>query len=225
MVNRRFHMFLLGNFYTLEYLTRKSGKASLPSSNWGGEAVERSEIVEKRRAFTLPGYRTLAELDFDGDWISPYQIISKSAAGPCLVAYHWLDAPSVEKHRLVLRELGYLPGIPFNKVMDLALAYAGLARSDIYVTQAFHLLPCTDRSERIPQRHVDASFEAITRHELETRYVIALGDAAASACRRHGIEAVEVCHPSSRTHGTYAEKAEIIGRALKGRPIGRRNLH
>ena len=47
--------------------------------------------------------------------------------------------------------------MPFNKVLELALDLAGLTRADLYLTQAFHLLP-HERSESIPQRHIDASF-------------------------------------------------------------------
>ncbi|MGV3548989.1 hypothetical protein [Rhizobium sp.] len=155
----------------------------------------------------------MAEVGFDGDWVSPYQIVSDSKDGPCLVAYNWLDAPSVEKHRNTLQALGYLPNIPFNKVMDKALAYANRKRAEVYVTQAFHLLPQT-RSATISQRHVDISFDQITRHEVQGRRVIALGNTAMIACRRHGVKALEVCHPSSRTHGTFADKARIIGEAL-----------
>ncbi|KQS95839.1 MULTISPECIES: hypothetical protein [unclassified Rhizobium] len=173
-----------------------------------------AELLQRRRQLSLPGYKTLADVGFDGDnWISPYQTISNSKTGPVLVAYNWLDAPSVLQHRQILAKLGYLPGIPFNQVMDLALEYAGLSRPDIYVTQAFHLLPTT-RSEGIPQRYVDYSFEHVTRHEIENRKVIALGTAAMAACRRHGVKATEVCHPSSRT-GSYQDRAKVIGDALK----------
>ena len=81
---------------------------------------------------------------------------SNCKTGPVLVARHWLDADSVRKHRDELKE-GYLPSMPFNKVLELALDLAGLTRADLYLTQAFHLLP-HERSESIPQRHIDASF-------------------------------------------------------------------
>ncbi|WP_438752852.1 hypothetical protein [Pararhizobium sp. O133] len=173
-----------------------------------------TDLLQRRRRLSIAGYKTLADVGFDKDgWISPYQTISNSKTGAVLLAYNWLDAPSVIQHSNVLTKLGYLPGIPFNQVMDLALKYAGLSRPDIYVTQAFHLLPTT-RSEGIPQRHVDHSFDQVTRYEVENRNVIALGTAAMAACRRHGVKAIEVCHPSSRT-GTYENRAKIIGEALK----------
>jgi hypothetical protein len=172
------------------------------------------DIVEKRRSLAIPGYRTLAEVGFDGDWVSPYQISSRSADGPCLVAYNWLDAPSVIANSGILHELGYLPKIPFNEVMRLALACAGLDKKSIYVTQAFHLLPMT-RSASISQRHVDQSFDAVTKYETIGRKVIALGEKAAIACRRHGVEFLPVCHPSSRRHGTYEDRARIIAAALR----------
>lgn len=172
-----------------------------------------TEIVEKRRSLAIQGYRTLADVGFDGDWVSPYQISSRSADGPCLVAYNWLDAPSVIANSGILHEHGYLPGIPFNEVLRLALLSVGLHRKDIYVTQAFHLLPMT-RSASISQRHVDQSFDAVTKYETIGRKVIALGDKSAIACRRHGVRALEVCHPSSRRHGTYENRARIIAAAL-----------
>ena len=131
-----------------------------------------------------------------------------------LVALHWLDAPSVDEHRDVLKEKGYLPSIRFNKVVDLALEQAKLTRADIYVTQAFHLLP-QGRSEPIPRRHINESFDRITRHEVDGRTVIALGTAAVGACRRAGIECIECIHPSARGK-TVESKAEELAEALSG---------
>lgn len=42
--------------------------------------------VRRRRALKLPGYVTLAEAGFDGEWVTPYQISSCSPTGPVLVA-------------------------------------------------------------------------------------------------------------------------------------------
>ena len=107
------------------------------------------QIVEQRRALRIPPYFTLADVGFDGPWITPYQKTSRSPDGPVLVALHWLDAPSIEQNRPILNELGYLPGIRFNNVLDLALKARRLTRKDIYVTQVFQLIPRT-RSQRIP---------------------------------------------------------------------------
>lgn len=166
--------------------------------------------IERRRAFKLEGYVSLGDLGFDGDWVTPYQIGSCSPTGPALVAYHWLDVPSFLKHESILRDLGYLPGIPFNKVLDMALELAGLTRADIYVTQAFHLLPAT-RSQRIPTAHLRASFDAITRYELSGRKIVALGTDASRACRE--LDHVKVSHPSARGL-TYTAKAEELAAAL-----------
>ena len=174
--------------------------------------MKKKDIIACRRAFVIPGYKTLADVGFDGEWVTPYQKASKSAAGPVLVALHWLDAPSVDKHRGVLKEKGYLPHILFNKVVDVALDKANLTRSDIYVTQAFHLLPRT-RSETIPRRHIDQSFDKITRHEVEGRATIALGTSAAGACRRAGVQCIECVHPSARGR-TVESKAEELADAL-----------
>src|SRR5205807_531932 len=97
----------------------------------------------RRRRLCVPPYRTLADVGFDGPWVTPYQITSCSPDGPVLVALHWLDRPSIEAHRAELRRCGYLPGIRFNRVLDLALGARRLTRAGIYVTQAFHLVPDT----------------------------------------------------------------------------------
>lgn len=173
----------------------------------------RQNIV-RRRQLKISGYKTLAELGFDGDYVTPYQMTSCSETGPVLIAYHWLDAPSIEANRTILEKLGYLPGIQFNNVMDLALQFSNLTRSGIYMTQAFHLLPSL-RSQRINSRDVDTSFEAVTKHELVGRRVIALGGDASRACDRHGIKHNAVCHPSARGR-TNGDKAKEIANALKG---------
>lgn len=176
--------------------------------------MDRQEIIKRRRGFSLPRYKTLAEVGIDGDWVSPYQIFSASDTGPCVIAYNWLDAPSAIANKKILLQLGYLPGMPFNNVMDMALEYAGLTRRDIYLTQAFHLLPAT-RSASIHTPDVDTCFDQITKYEAQNRKVVALGEAAANACRRHGIDAIAVCHPSSRTNGTYDDRARLIAIALR----------
>jgi hypothetical protein len=80
------------------------------------------------------------------------------------------------------------------------------------ITQAFHLLP-EKRSQPIPARDIDVSFDAITRHELMERRVIALGTAAVNACCRHGIECRPVVHPSARGLSRHS-KAANLARAL-----------
>src|SRR4051812_45622193 len=94
-------------------------------------------IIEQRRALRIQPYYTLADVGFEGPWVTPYQKKSRSPDGPVLVALHWLDAPSIELNRPILDELGYLPGIRFNNVLDLALRQCRLTRESIYVTQAF----------------------------------------------------------------------------------------
>lgn len=178
--------------------------------------MTRAQIIARRRQFAISGYLTLADVGFDGDWVTPYQITSNSQAGPVLVALHWLDAASARRYRDDLTK-GYLPGMRFNNVIDRALELAGLTRSNVYVTQAFHLLPRT-RSESIPRRHIDASFTRITRYEVEDRRVIALGTDAAGACARSGVPHIKCPHPSARGAGmTDAYKADTLAAALRGR--------
>jgi hypothetical protein len=161
--------------------------------------LDYQEIVERRRALIIEPYKSLAEVGFDGPWVTPFQITSKSADGPVLVALHWLDESSIVTERPTLQELGYLPNIRFNTVIGAALARQGLSRLDIYVTQTFHLVP-RKRSERISQAAIRRSFDKVTRFELPGRKVVALGNIAAGECARHDIEHIAVCHPSRRGH-------------------------
>jgi hypothetical protein len=170
------------------------------------------EIVQRRRDLRLDGDLTLQDVGFDWPWVTPYQKKASSMNGPVLIAYNWLDAPSVRQYRPTLEEYGYLPDIPFNKVLDLALKQCNIDRSDLYITQAFHLLP-SRRSQTIAARDVDFSFDAVTRHELLGRTVIALGAAAARACDRHGIRHCPVRHPSARGR-PYRERADELAKAI-----------
>lgn len=170
--------------------------------------VDYQEIIDRRRSLVIEPYKSLADVGFDGPWVTPYQITSKSAEGPVLVALHWLDEPSILRDRTALQTCGYLPGIRFNTVIDMALALRGLDRKNIYVTQAFHLIPAT-RSERISPAAVRRSFDQVTRFEIQGRRVVALGEIAAGECRRHDIPHVAVCHPSRRGYSNEQNAAEI----------------
>ncbi len=171
------------------------------------------DIVRKRRELKIGGYLSFADVGFDGDWVSPYQISSRSPDGPVLLAYNWCDAETFLQRRKEVEPGGYLPGMKFNVVLERALKIAAITRADIYVTQVFHLL-ARSRSEAIPQRALDESFKEVTRHELEGRRVIALGSAAAQACRSHDIDCEKAQHPSAR-RGTYEERAAALAGLLK----------
>jgi hypothetical protein len=170
--------------------------------------LDYQEIIDRRRALIIEPFKSLAEVGFDGPWVTPYQITSNSSEGPVLVALHWLDEASILRERATLQNLGYLPNIRFNTVIDAALARQGLSRSDIYVTQTFHLIPPT-RSERISQTAIRRSFDEVTRFELQGRKVIALGEIAAGECARHDIEHIAVCHPSRRGSSNEQNASEI----------------
>ncbi len=171
-----------------------------------------ADWVARRRALAITGYETFADVGLDGNWTTPYHLASAAPEGPVLLTYNYLDAPSARRHRETLLRLGYLPDMPFNRVLDLALHKAQLSRSDLYVTHGFHLLPAT-RSQAIRPADMDLSFDAVGRHECQGRPVIALGEAAARLCRRHGIAHNAVPHPSARGL-PYRAKAEAIAGAL-----------
>ena len=101
--------------------------------------LDYQEIVERCRALVIEPYKSLAEVGFDGPWVTPYQITSKSSDGPVLVALHWLDESSILSERATLQHLGYLPTIRFNNVTNTALARQGLSRPDFMSPKRFIL--------------------------------------------------------------------------------------
>ncbi len=175
-------------------------------------AAAYARAIDARRAFRLPGYPTLADEGFDGDYVSPIQMTSGSLTGPMLVSKDWLDAPSVRRHRAELARQGYLSANPFNRVIDKVLALLGLTRADIYITPVFHLLT-PQRSSTIPPAHARASWDAIGRHERLGRRPVALGQDAARVLAHFGVPHVPAPHPSART-GSFDAKARAIATAI-----------
>ena len=163
------------------------------------------DIVARRRELQVPDqfqeqWVTLADVCFEGNWVSPIQKISNSTKGPVLVGKHWIDAASVNQHRAILECLGYLPAIRFNRTLDQILEDVGHARKDIYITQACHFLPRDDRRRRVPRELMELSIEAVTRYEVEGRRVIALGREAQTALQKYAdiMDDFLPCpHPSS----------------------------
>ncbi len=181
----------------------------------------RQDILARRRAFEEDakqwGYCSLADVGFDGGWISPIQMLSGHPDGPVLLAKDYLDAPSLRGRFAEIAPRGYLPGNPFNAVIDRALTLAGLSREDIYIAQCFAAIVPHHRSTTIPQRHLRASFEAVGQHELRGRRVLALGPAAGRLCAAFGIAHHPVAyHPSARGKGlTFDAKAAALAEALR----------
>lgn len=172
-----------------------------------------ADAIQARRDFSLPGYPTLADEGFDGEYVCPIQMTSGNLEGPMFISKDWLDAPSVRRHRAVLHQTGYLPDNPYNKVMDLVLDWLNLERADVYITPVFHLLT-PQRSSTIPPAHARASFDAVGRHELKGRRPVALGHDSARVLRHFDIPHVSAPHPSARI-GTFAQKAEQIASAAR----------
>ncbi|WP_247716909.1 uracil-DNA glycosylase family protein [Gymnodinialimonas ceratoperidinii] len=130
-----------------------------------------------------------------------------------IISKDWLDAPSARDHRAELRATGYLPQMPFNRVLDHALGLAGLTRSQIYISPVFCLLP-PRRSFALPFRDAQASFEAVVRHEIIGRLPIAAGTDAARVLRAADITHIATPHPSARGL-SFAHRAETLATALR----------
>ena len=171
------------------------------------------EAIERRRAFRLRGYATLADLGHDGPWVSPIQKICGNLSGPMLVSKDWLDGPSARKAHARIAEQGHVPGMLYMKIIDAALALVGLSRAQIYVTPVFCLLP-QRRSSVIPAPDRAASFEAVGQYELLGRRPIALGRDAAQTLRGFGVACLETRHPSARGQA-HAARAQEIASALE----------
>jgi len=171
-----------------------------------------ARAIAARRAFALPGYATLADVGMEGAYVSPIQLTSGNLAGPMLISKDWLDAPSAQANAARLRQTGYLPEIPFNRVLDGALAQLGLTRGDVYISPIFQLLP-DRRSSQIPAVHARASFQAVVRHEIMGRRPVALGQDSARTLRHFGVPHEVAPHPSAPI-GTFAQKAEAIAAAI-----------
>ncbi|MEM6305992.1 MAG: hypothetical protein AAF744_14840 [Pseudomonadota bacterium] len=170
------------------------------------------DAIARRRAFSISGYPTLADAGFDWDLVNPIHRSSGNLRGPMLISKDWLDYPSALAHRDRLQETGYLPKIPYNRVMDLALAKAGLTRAEVYISPIFHLLT-PKRSSTIPVAHARASFAAVGRYELLGRRPIALGLDAARVLAQFGIAHLKAPHPSARV-GNFSQRAGLIAEAL-----------
>ena len=184
--------------------------------------MTRQDIITRRRELCVPDqfqdqWVTLDDVEFkDGDWVSPIQKISNSATGPVLVGTHWLDAESVDDYRENLERLGYEPTLRFNRVLDRILKTIGLTRCDIYITQACHFLPRRGRRRRVPSALMNRSMEAVTRHEVEGRRVIALGRAAQDALRGVDVDCLVRCpHPSSSVRGRYLALEDALRRTAR----------
>lgn len=183
------------------------------TTNTGGPATAFHDAIARRRAFSLPGYVTLAQAGFDGDYVSPIQIACGNLTGPMLITKDWLDAPSANANRAILQRQGHLGDNPFMRVIDRALALARLARADIYITPVFALLTAK-RSSVIPIRDRRASFRAVGQYELMGRRPIACGTDAASVLRSEGVDHIETLHPSARGL-TFEARAQRIAKALE----------
>jgi hypothetical protein len=169
-------------------------------------------LVTARRSLRAEGFASYAEVGCETGTITPYHLTCGNRAGPVLISFNWLDAPTARAHAATLRRIGHLPAMLFNRVLDTALTLAGLTRADIYLTHASHLLPAT-RSASLPQTVIDTSFDHVTRHEIAGRPVAALGRVAVAACARFGIPHQAAPHPSARGL-TLKDKAAHIAEAL-----------
>ena len=182
------------------------------------------KILECRKNLEVPrgyenDYVTLESVGLGDDWITPPQQTSHSQTGLVLVGKHFLDARTLGGEGVrerILENGGYHPDVPFRDVLEDALARADarLGLADVYVTQALHFLPKCKRSAEPRKGILSLSFDAVTRKELRGRTVVTLGDTAALACRRAGVQYTYARHPRYRRGDPTADIAESIKRAL-----------
>jgi len=171
------------------------------------------EAIRRRRAFCLPGYASLAEAGVEGPWVSPIQVACGSLTGPMIVSKDYCDAPTAVSHAAAIRRTGLVPGMGFTAVLDRMLALLGLARSDIYVTPIFKLLP-PRRSHALRSSEARASFDAVTRFEILGRTPVAAGTDAARTLSHFGVAHVAAPHPSARGL-SHAARARSLADAVE----------
>ncbi|MDE2889659.1 MAG: hypothetical protein OXR72_15745 [Gemmatimonadota bacterium] len=174
--------------------------------------MKRQDIIKQRRQFKAEGFATLTDVGMDGNWVTPIQKLSHSEDGPVIVAYYWWDAESVLRNREELRKFGYAPRLKFNKVIDLAIGQVGITRKELYITQAFHLLPLN--GTYIPQELIRRSFNLITQYEIYGRNVIALGNRAQQVCAYAQVDYIPCVHPDARGR-TIVSLAAELAKALR----------
>ncbi|MFC3326431.1 hypothetical protein [Mesorhizobium cantuariense] len=161
--------------------------------------------------------KTLSEAGWDGEYVVPNQLTSRSFSGPLILLNNWFGWEELEglalKDRADVKKLGYLPNIRTNLCLDRALEIVGLTRQDIYVTQACVFLPPSTMGSSIASAVYRVSVDRVLRHELGGRTPVALGDAAQKVCRSSGIDFVGAFHPSYQAGERRAQEiAAAIGR-------------
>ncbi|NHB75451.1 hypothetical protein [Rhodobacter calidifons] len=160
--------------------------------------------------------RSLVDEGWDGDFVVPNQLSSRSLNGPVILLnnwYGWRALRELEHHsKVALRQLGYLEGIKTNTCLDRALSILRLRRSEVYITQACVFLPAEVTGKNIPDEVYQLSISRVLRLELASRVPVALGNSAQRACRLNGIPFVGAAHPSFQAG---ERRAQEIADAIK----------
>ncbi len=164
--------------------------------------------------------KSLSETGWDGDYVVPNQLSSASLTGPVILLNNWYGWEALDTLDTTTREdlktHGYLRGVSTNRWLDRALDIVGLARSDVYITQACVFLPRMPTGSSVPPEAYEISVERILKNELAGRTPVALGSAAQRACSRSQIDYVGAKHPSYQGGERRArEIAAAIRRVLE----------
>lgn len=185
---------------------------------------ERKRLIAERDDLPIPEqdrrkFGRLRDAGWGEHWISPIQETSHDPTGPVVMGSHWLDVEGAEERRADVEHYGgYLPDMPFNRVLDLALWHARLTRRDIYITQACHLMPLGDGNgpqARVPPRLWRPSFDRVTRYEIGDRPVLALGAYAQEVCRRNDVRYLPFPHPGGGARTPQSQQAKALAAGLE----------
>jgi hypothetical protein len=87
-----------------------------------------------------------------------------------------------------------------------------MAKATVIESGASGFLPDYPSAEK---EHLERSFDEITRHELDGRRVVALGNEVAGVCKRFGIKHQAVVHPSARRRSSR-DKAMALAAVIQG---------
>lgn len=176
--------------------------------------------IEARRALTVAGtpgasnknMKSLIETGWDGDYVVPNQISSRSLSGPVLLLDNWIGWLTAEdwppQKNQEIRSFGYDRSLTTNRRLDAAIRLAKTSWNELYITQACVLLPRCD-SDAIPHAVYRETFSAITKLEIAGRKVIAAGSKGRDLCKADGTIEYRHCrHPSRESVETLRECIE-----------------
>lgn len=183
-------------------------------------AARRKLTVGMCAAALARDMKTFRDVGWDGEYVVPNQITSRSLSGPVLLLDNWIGWPTAaawsEGKRNLIAALGYDPNLQTNCRIDSALCRLSarlnktVDRGDLYITQASVFLSVGDRGAH-PVDCYRLTYDLVTRLELAGRKVIAAGAQGRKIMEaiQYPSERLRMCrHPAYESINTLASLIE-----------------